>query len=129
MSLFGWDWSSLEPGVKQEYAVYPTEAVSFFNYTNIYENGDLYIGGITSDVVGNAGGFDLLGTLVAQEISNWFGYPAAAMDNTGPRFSSEIPNIEGHFLVRDVTTVPVPATIFLFGSGLLGLIGFAKRKV
>ncbi|MHB8455190.1 MAG: PEP-CTERM sorting domain-containing protein [Acidiferrobacterales bacterium] len=29
---------------------------------------------------------------------------------------------------KAVATVPVPATVFLFGSGLLGLIGVAKRK-
>jgi hypothetical protein len=28
----------------------------------------------------------------------------------------------------DVSAVPVPAAVWLFGSGLLGLIGFAKRK-
>jgi len=28
----------------------------------------------------------------------------------------------------DVSAVPIPASIWLFGSGLLGLIGFAKRK-
>ncbi len=28
----------------------------------------------------------------------------------------------------DVSAVPVPATVWLFGSGLLGLIGVAKRK-
>jgi hypothetical protein len=27
-----------------------------------------------------------------------------------------------------ITAVPVPATIWLFGSGLIGLIGFARRK-
>jgi hypothetical protein len=27
-----------------------------------------------------------------------------------------------------VTTVPVPAAVWLFGSGLLGLIGMARRK-
>ena len=27
-----------------------------------------------------------------------------------------------------VSTVPVPAAVWLFGSGLLGLIGFARRK-
>ena len=32
------------------------------------------------------------------------------------------------FLVRDVTVVPVPAAIWLFGSGLIGLIGIARRK-
>jgi len=28
----------------------------------------------------------------------------------------------------DVSAVPVPATVWLFGSGLVGLIGFARRK-
>lgn len=32
----------------------------------------------------------------------------------------------GHFLV--VSAVPVPAAIWLFGSGLIGLVGFARRK-
>ena len=28
----------------------------------------------------------------------------------------------------DVTPVPVPAAVWLFGSGLLGLVGVARRK-
>ncbi|MBI5783055.1 MAG: VPLPA-CTERM sorting domain-containing protein, partial [Gammaproteobacteria bacterium] len=28
----------------------------------------------------------------------------------------------------DVAVVPVPAAVWLFGSGLLGLIGVARRK-
>lgn len=34
----------------------------------------------------------------------------------------------GAWLYRDVTPVPVPAAIWLFGSGLLGLVGMARRK-
>ena len=34
----------------------------------------------------------------------------------------------GVFLVRDVSAVPVPAAVWLFGSGLIGLVGFARRK-
>jgi hypothetical protein len=33
----------------------------------------------------------------------------------------------GHALVR-TSVVPVPATAWLFGTGILGLIGFSKRK-
>jgi len=29
----------------------------------------------------------------------------------------------------DVTTVPLPGAVWLFGSGLLGLVGVARRKV
>jgi hypothetical protein len=28
----------------------------------------------------------------------------------------------------DVVVVPVPAAVWLFGSGLLGLVGIARRK-
>jgi len=34
----------------------------------------------------------------------------------------------GIALVRDVSVVPVPAAAWLFGSGLIGLVGFARRK-
>jgi len=34
----------------------------------------------------------------------------------------------GVALVRDVSAVPVPAAVWLFGSGLIGLVGFARRK-
>jgi hypothetical protein len=30
--------------------------------------------------------------------------------------------------VTSITTVPVPAAVWLFGSGLLGLVGMARRK-
>lgn len=36
--------------------------------------------------------------------------------------------LRGVALVRDVAVVPVPAAVWLFGSGLLGLIGVARRK-
>ena len=34
----------------------------------------------------------------------------------------------GVFMVRDYTVVPIPAAIWLFGTGLLALIGIARRK-
>ncbi|MCW9025191.1 MAG: PEP-CTERM sorting domain-containing protein, partial [Gammaproteobacteria bacterium] len=34
-------------------------------------------------------------------------------------------NVNGY---TDVSAVPVPAAVWLFGSGLIGLIGFSKRK-
>jgi hypothetical protein len=37
-------------------------------------------------------------------------------------------NIGGFELVIDVTPVPVPAAVWLFGSGLLGLVGVARRR-
>ena len=31
-------------------------------------------------------------------------------------------------LERELNPVPVPAAVWLFGSGLLGLVGIARRK-
>lgn len=36
--------------------------------------------------------------------------------------------INGTFLLRDVPAIPIPPTVWLFGSGLLGLVGMARRK-
>ena len=41
---------------------------------------------------------------------------------------STINNFAGIVLIRDVPAVPVPAAVWLFGSGLLGLAGVARRK-
>ena len=35
---------------------------------------------------------------------------------------------ELNFLITEVKVVPVPAAVWLFGSGLIGLIGVARRK-
>jgi hypothetical protein len=37
-------------------------------------------------------------------------------------------NVGGSWVVSDVAPIPVPAAVWLFGSGLLGLIGMARRK-
>ena len=37
-------------------------------------------------------------------------------------------SISGNTLAVDLAPVPVPAAVWLFGSGLLGLVGIARRK-
>ena len=34
----------------------------------------------------------------------------------------------GLYLVRDAAVVPIPAAFWLFGSGLIGMVGMARRK-
>jgi hypothetical protein len=68
----------------------------------------------------------------------WYenGYPPYPDSNLGRRFSfyngeTWIPasgNLLYVWAVRDAPVVPIPAAIWLFGSGLLGLIGIARRK-
>lgn len=51
-------------------------------------------------------------------------YTLASSDN----FAGGHPDPISWLLVRPATPVPVPAAAWLFGSGLLGLIGMARRK-
>lgn len=47
-------------------------------------------------------------------------------------YTVEFENQAGDFLVIDVAIVPpipVPAAVWLFGSGLIGLVGVARRRV
>jgi len=74
------------------------------------------------------------GTAVTYALTNLF-----TMDLIGTRFEFFNPNAGGgptvsnnlQFYITsiDVTAVPVPAAVWLFGSGLLGLAGIARRKV
>ncbi len=43
--------------------------------------------------------------------------------------SSALPLYSDQLRVLTVAVVPVPATVWLFGSGLMGLLGVARRKV
>ena len=51
--------------------------------------------------------------------------PDHALDYDGRRTNGS--GLVGSYLVRE-TVVPIPATVWLFGSGLIGLIGVARRK-
>jgi len=58
----------------------------------------------------------------------WMGDSFAACDSISR--SCTVSFADGSVLSVDsaVTPVPVPAAVWLFGSGLVGLIGFVKRK-
>ena len=44
-----------------------------------------------------------------------------------PNYSGRTLDVVGTYLVR-TSVIPIPAALWLFGSGLLGLIGMARRK-
>ena len=66
-------------------------------------------------------------TSVAARTSSWTGWDQTA---TNPLTNTyELEDVRyGHFIYLELSTVPIPASIWLFGSGLLGLIGVARRK-
>ena len=52
---------------------------------------------------------------------------SSIVDNGGNSYSVYFDN-GGNLLQVDVQVIPVPAAVWLFGSGLIGLIGVARRK-
>jgi len=76
-------------------------------------NGDQPIARLIFDVVGNAGTTDIL------LANNPLGWSPALTE----------PYVPGEVTVEaSVSPVPVPAAVWLFGSGLLGLVGVARRR-
>ncbi len=97
-----------------------TTSGSPFDITATFLNAGTYIGSIGSHNWGYLGDYTLQTCNCYAAESN-FGYQ---LDDTE---SSEV----AHALVRDpnaVSAVPVPAAIWLFGTALIGLVGYGKRK-
>ena len=85
--------------------------------------------GASVSCVGRMYGLALDGVMQAQLTPAVRGFDAYELNpHTLPSDSSEW--IRGSLLVADTSfaPVPAPAALWLFGSGLLGLIGVAKRK-
>ena len=83
------------------------------------------------------GFYGFLGDLTSENFRGIIGMYNSTICQTGdcyavqtqfasPDLTSEI---YGHFLVKDTAVVPVPAAVWLFGSGLIGLIGIARRRI
>ena len=64
-------------------------------------------------------------TATYQSASRGWGASTSSVARTGTSLGY---STRGSFLVKDLSPVPVPAAAWLFGSGLLGLIGVARRK-
>ena len=96
----------------------PGEGASHF----IYDATDLNLSSITTISVH---GFIYDHYLAGDFVADWDQIRIA-----GTEWNPENPNPGyGNALVRDISVVPVPAAIWLFASGLLGLTGLARRKV
>lgn len=59
---------------------------------------------------------------------NGNGTPGAPLSIQLSIAASELLDINGLNVFFDVTPIPIPATVWLFGSGLLGFVGIARRK-
>ncbi len=100
---------------------------SFTNLTVYYLGGTFSTGGFTADV--NYLGGSLVSGLTSGRIEG--GFAGATYSGTpgliipfGTIFTADTISAK----LGQVQTVPVPAAVWLFGSGLIGLAGIARRK-
>jgi peptidyl-prolyl cis-trans isomerase A (cyclophilin A) len=105
----------------------PNSATSgwFFNLADNSTNLDFQNGGFTvfGKVIGN--GMDVVDAIAALPV-----YNAGGAFTDLPLIGYTGGSITGANLVMvtNVSAVPVPAAVWLFGSGLLGLVGVARKK-
>jgi len=87
------------------------------------------INGITFDAATtDIGQFADAGDFIAPTISFSGTSATIAFGFAGSGLAGDQPDIYFDITTAPVTTVPVPAAVWLFGSGLLGMIGIARRK-
>jgi len=115
---FDWNCSGSEMGNMFHNTLGGTSTISLsdthnLNYnlfTNIQTNGFWYWSSTATPFVNNSWGFDF-------SFGGYQGY-----------LSNDSENYAWAVYEGDVSDVPVPATIWLFGSGLISLAGFVRRK-
>ena len=78
-------------------------------------------------ILDEAGNVDLL-RMYIEGILNISDFGTIASSDIFSADGSEKANTISWLLVRDTAVVPAPAAVWLFGSGLIGLIGLARRK-
>lgn len=77
--------------------------------------------------LGRVKGYALSGTVTAFDVEYNYGWDiSGGWQNTSASTPFVLPTAS--LLIKDVSAVPVPAAAWLFASGLLGLIGVARRK-
>jgi hypothetical protein len=91
---------------------------------------DVSGGGYTLGLISGGSGSNELSSSLASPQGDIYNNSVATVISTSAPigFESFIGNAFGEFVFSAASPVPVPAAVWLFGSGLLGLVGIARRK-
>ena len=95
----------------------------------IYAPSDLigYVGyAVTSGPSGTGHSFRGNGLLAGESVTFEMGGGSFSSQNW---LSITAPDMPALSTIETTSAVPIPAAVWLFGSGLIGLVGFARRKV
>lgn len=100
----------------------------FFNLADNSANLDFQNGGFTvfGQVLGN--GMDIVDAIAALPTYNITGVHSAFTDVPLNGYAGTYDPANQLVYVNNISAIPVPAAVWLFGSGLIGLIGVARRK-
>ena len=101
----------------------------FFNLSDNSANLDFQNGGFTvfGQVTGN--GMDIIDAIASLPRYDISGIHSALTDVPLNGYNGTFDPASQYVYVNSVTAVPVPASIWLFCSGLIGLVGISRRKV
>lgn len=78
---------------------------------------------------GNVTAWALDGTITAYEVENNWGWDISSGWQNASASSVDFNGVTtASLIVKDASVVPVPAAVWLFSSGLIGLIGVARRR-
>lgn len=108
----------------------PDSATSqwFFNLANNSANLDYQNGGFTvfGQVLGN--GMDVIDAISALPTYSITSIHSALTDVPLNGYSGTFDPANQLVSINNISAVPVPAAVWLFGSGLIGLVGLSRRK-
>ena len=107
-----------------------SHVLSFDAFTGCQINTATVSVGSLSDQPFTGGGPGSLLTGTADTLFSHYEYTFTAVSNTS-RLTFQVASTDGYGPVIDnvrVSAVPIPATIFLFGTGIAGLVGTRLRK-
>ena len=123
-TLFGFNWATLPQGASTVYDEYCLDAVSFFGSTYTYVTYPHYIWGYTADMADDNPNLRYTLFLTDNNFTGHRddGYLYRYIVSTG-----DVNPQRGTFLVRQVSSVPVPGGVWLLGSGLAGFLGLRRK--
>ena len=121
-------------GVYDYYSGVSGDYLKLIDYSNqsatieIDSNGDIYVdNGVSAGSTLNLGLDNYFGFYFSNGTTKYYTYDYTSIPNANNQWALEFEGAGGPVIASDVNIVPIPASAFLLGAGLIGLIGFRRQ--